>query len=162
MLFGFSSAVMGFNRWPRFLVAMVRRLLAVMWSMYFDDGTLRDLAVANGAGQRGVGRLFAALGVPLADHKRQTLQAEGAFLGLGHYVGGALVTKLVKLWPLEKTIQKAQEMVERALLLDRLTPGESSKLRGVLNFIADARVGKVARGGMAPLKQRQYLDVAPW
>ena len=40
MLFGFSSAVMGFNRWPRFLVAMVRRLLAVLWSMYFDDGTL--------------------------------------------------------------------------------------------------------------------------
>ena len=68
---------------------------------------------------------------------------------------------MVRLWPLVKTILQAQELIEQALRIDRWTPGESSKLCGV-SFIADKCVGKVARGGMAPSKQREYLDVAPW
>ena len=43
MLFGLPNAVTSFNRWSRLAEAIVRRLLMVLFSMYFDDATMQDL-----------------------------------------------------------------------------------------------------------------------
>ena len=40
LMFGYASGVMNFNRWAKFLEAVVRRIGSVMWTMYYDDGSL--------------------------------------------------------------------------------------------------------------------------
>ena len=40
--------------------------------------------------------------------------------------------------------------------------GEASKLRGQLHWTALGMTGKVGRGGLGPLIQREYTDTAPW
>ena len=42
LLFGLPNAVTSFNRWSRFAQAIVRRILMVLFTMYFDDATLQD------------------------------------------------------------------------------------------------------------------------
>ena len=42
MLFELPNAVTSFNRWSKFAEALVRRLLACLFSMYFDDGTFQE------------------------------------------------------------------------------------------------------------------------
>ena len=51
MLFGLPNAVTSFNRWSRLAEALVRRLLAAFYSMYFDDATMQDWKSMEGSGQ---------------------------------------------------------------------------------------------------------------
>ena len=57
-VFGKAAAVINFHRIQRLLVAMNRRWLLVLCSMYYDDASLQDLAAAKGRGQRYVRALF--------------------------------------------------------------------------------------------------------
>ena len=68
-LFGFASAVLKFNRWPRFLQAVMRRILAMLFAMYFDDATLQDVAHMCGTGNQAVQTAFKVLGALLAEDK---------------------------------------------------------------------------------------------
>ena len=83
-LFGFESAVYSFGRWSTFLEAMCRRLGAVLWSMYVDDGQLTDLAEARHFGQLVVHNIFEASGARLAEEKRTWMADSGDFLGIIH------------------------------------------------------------------------------
>ncbi len=51
LLLGESNAVMLFNRSSKFVEALGRRMLMLMWTMFFDDGGLLDLSLARGQGQ---------------------------------------------------------------------------------------------------------------
>ncbi len=62
----------------------------------------------------------------------------------------------------ERLVVKVENMFAEALRADKLTPGTASKLRGVLGFLARELWGRVARGGMKPLIQREFLDAPPW
>ena len=42
LLFGLPSAVTSFSRWSKFVQAIVRRLLMVMFTMYFDNAAMQD------------------------------------------------------------------------------------------------------------------------
>ena len=42
LLFGLPNAVTSFNRWSKFSQALVRRLLMLLFSMYFDNATMQD------------------------------------------------------------------------------------------------------------------------
>jgi hypothetical protein len=72
-LFGFGSVVVNFNRWPRFLVPVARRMLLTMVSMYFDDSTLQDLNTGKRKAQRHLKAMFRLFGAPLADAKATEL-----------------------------------------------------------------------------------------
>ena len=63
-VFGRAAAVINFHRIQRLLVAMVRRWLLMLCSMYYDDVSLQDLAAAKGRGQRYVRALFRIVGPP--------------------------------------------------------------------------------------------------
>ena len=57
-VFGRAAAVINFHRVQRLLVAMIRRWLLVLCSVYYDDASLQDLAAAKGRGQRYIRALF--------------------------------------------------------------------------------------------------------
>ena len=83
-LFGFESAVYSFGRWSMFLEAMTRRLGALLWSMYVDDGNLVDLEEAECEGQLLTHAIFEACGARLSSEKRISMSAKNDFLGVLH------------------------------------------------------------------------------
>ena len=162
MLFGLSAAVIQFGRWSRFLEAAIRRFLAILWSMYVDDGTLMDLQVAKAAGQAAIGQVFALFGAPLADRKRLPMAAINPFLGVFHDVSQAAARGVVYFWPSEKVAEKALYLLDSMVGRNCCTPAEASKFCGTAGFCAHALSGRVGRCGFGPFRQRQYSDSEPW
>ena len=112
-VFGKAAAVINFHRIQRLLVAMNRRWLLVLCSMYYDDASLQDLAAAKGRGQRYVRALFRMVGLPLAQPKQVNLNMEADFLGLNHNMEGALQTGEITFTPRASLLVKAKSLIER-------------------------------------------------
>ncbi len=81
MSFGVAGAVACFYRWPRFAVAVSRRVLQTLMAMYFDDSRTQGLASAKGSAQRAIADLMSCLGTRFAPTKRQTTAAQAGVLG---------------------------------------------------------------------------------
>ena len=161
-VFGRAAAVVNFHRVQRIIVAMARRWLHLMASMYYDDATLQDLGVARGRGQRYLRALFRELGLPLAEHKQVDLNNEADFLGLTHDVSEALSSGELVFEPRKGLLAKAGELILQALHGNVCTPAQASKIRGVLGFVFTGTYGRVGRGGQQALLQRQYVDTEPF
>jgi hypothetical protein len=161
-VFGRAAAVINFHRVQRILVAMVRRWLLVLCTMYYDDASLMDLAAARGRGQRYVRALFRMVGLPLAPKKQVDLNDSADFLGLTHSVRDALRAGHIVFTPREALLEKARGLILQRLQEDSCTPAQASKIRGVLGFLFTGVYGRVGRGGQQPLLQRQYSDTHPW
>ena len=161
-VFGRAAAVINFHRVQRLLVAMIRRWLLVLCSMYYDDASLQDLAAAMGRGQRYVRALFRIVGLPLAEPKQVDLNSAADFLGLTHDVTEALQTGQVVFTPRSGLLTKAVSLLQERIHEDSCTPAQASKIRGVLGFLFTGMYGRIGRGGQQPLLQRQYSDSHPW
>ena len=146
----------------RLLVAMIRRWLLVLCSMYYDDASLQDLAAAMGRGQRYVRALFRIVGLPLAEPKQVDLNTAADFLGLTHDVTSSLQTGQVIFTPRSGLLTKAVSLIQERIQEDSCTPAQASKIRGVLGFLFTGMYGRIGRGGQQPLLQRQYSDSHPW
>ena len=160
--FGRAAAVINFHRIQRFMVAVIRRMLGVLFSMYFDDATMQDRASAKGRGQRYVRAVFRMMGIPLATEKEVDMCSQNDFLGLVHDVSQAALSGIVRFWPRQRLRDKAVQMLQTMLDKDYCTPAEASKARGVLGFLFTGTFGKVGRGGQQPLLQREYVDTRPY
>jgi hypothetical protein len=161
-MFGRSAAVTNFHRLQRLVVAMMRRWLGLLFTMYYDDATLQDLGCATGRGQRCCRALFRLLGWPLAAHKAVDLCGGTDFLGLEHTVGDSLRTGVIEFQPRAALVEKATSMVHTMLQTNFCTPAQAAKLRGILGFLFTGAYGKVGRGGQSALLQRQYVHRPPW
>ena len=134
----------------------------MLFSMYYDDVSLQDLAAAKGRGQRYVRALFRIVGLPLQASKQVDLRGSADFLGMHHTVTNALEGGVLLFTPREQLLTKATELIQRRLQEDSCTPAQVSKIRGVLGFLFTGVYGRVGRGGQQPLLQRQYSDAPPW
>ena len=146
---------MGFNRLSRFLEAAGRRLLHLLWTMCYDDGTLQDLSSAESQGQTAILVFFEYCGFTLASAKRQVMAAAPDFLGLSHNVSRALSHDEVSFWPKQHLCAKLTTMLTERLDQRTTTPAQASKIVGVQGFLALGMYGQVGRGGIRPLRQRQ-------
>ena len=161
-VFGRAAAVINFHRIQRLLVAIVRRWLLMLCSMYYDDVSLQDLAAARGRGQRYIRSLFRIVGLPLQESKQVDLCDNADFLGMNHSVAGSLNTGQVQFTPRKQLLAKAVDLIQQRLQEDSCTPAQVSKIRGVLGFLFTGVYGRIGRGGQQPLLQRQYSDTHPW
>ena len=59
--------------------ALGRRIGALLWSMYVDDGSLQEAAAAMGAGQLLIRKLFGDVGVAFKDEKRLLMACKQVF-----------------------------------------------------------------------------------
>lgn len=69
--FGLVSAVCGYNRWPCLVVSAARAWLGCCVDSYFDDAFVGEPQLAEGSGQRALGKLAELLGTPFAPAKHQ-------------------------------------------------------------------------------------------
>ena len=156
MLFGLPLAVTAFNRYPKFCEAVVRRYLAVMYTMYFDDATLQDWASLGGSGQRAVRQLMKILGTPFAEAKQQDLSTNVTFLGLDHDTSQALSCGKVHFWVRQQLEDKLMGMITEARVSEKFGSGAAAKLFGTANFFEGGSFGKIGRSGLNAVKERQY------
>ena len=160
LLFGFSASVMQFARWSRFLEAMTRRVLCLMWALYVDDSNVVDFAIGKGSAQWLGRQMLLALGVPLAEHKRLLMSPSSIFLGMQHDLGRALSQGTCLFTAKDSVRDKLRTLI--GACKKQTTPAQASKIRGVAGFTALAMYGRIGRVAMGPLKQRQYTDHFPW
>ena len=162
LLFGLPNAVTSFNRWSKLAQALVRRLLMLLFSMYFDDATMQDWESEAFHSQACVADLMQILGSPWAPVKSQACGAVGDFLGLMHDVSRA-EEGIVRFWPRESLVAKVLSIVGMAKEVG-LPAGVASKLYGVANFIETGMYARVGRAGLWAIKDRQKetaLDITP-
>ena len=82
MLFGLPLAVTAFNRLPFLLQAILRRLLLLLCSFYYDDATIQDWQSTAAHTQQIVSEVMAILGNPSHLPSGKAPVALGTFLGL--------------------------------------------------------------------------------
>jgi len=154
LLFGLPLAVTSFNRWSKLSEAIARRILVVLFSMYFDDGTLQEWEDSAVSCQEQLKELMELLGSPWAQAKTQRAAVEGDFLGLQHDLA-QVSSGVIRFWPRETLIEKVDTIVELALQVG-LPSGQASKLYGVTNFLETGMYGRIGRAGLDAIKCRQY------
>ncbi len=116
----------------------------------------------KGAAQAALAAFVDLLGTPFALHKRQLMAAVSTFLGVTHDLSKAIDEGTAYFRPKDSLLEKASTMILEALTSQRLTPGGASKLRGTLGPLMRETWGKIGRGGMGPLIQREFVDKWPW
>ena len=136
-LFGNGSSVYAYARLSYFLEAAQRRLIALLWIMYVDDGQLTEPCESGQAGQTLVQVFFEYMGMSLSPEKSQRLSREGVFLGIAHDPSTLVEKGYVLFWPKPEIILEIQDMFDQQEKLDRCTPADAS------GFVA-------------------YWDSAPW
>ncbi len=161
-LFGQGSAFFNFERWSAFLEAVPRRLLALLWAMYVDDGQLTDAEEAKGAGQALIHTFFEEIGAGLREDKRTWMSRESQFLGIQHDLRSLRNEGYISFWPREGITAELRAMMAQFRGSKKCTPGQAAKFWGLLGFAAQAEYGQLGRTAMRPWKQRQTTDVAPW
>lgn len=80
--FGLVSAVVGFNRWPRFVIGAARAWLGCCVVSYFDDAFVGEPEYAQGSGQAALGQLAALTGLPFAPKKHCPPSSVPTFVGV--------------------------------------------------------------------------------
>jgi hypothetical protein len=153
LLFGLPNAVTSFNRWSKFSQALVRRLLFLLFSMYFDDATMQDWSSEAIHSQSCAAELMHLLGSSWSPAKTQSSSQEGDFLGLMHDVSRAS-EGLISFWPRESLIVKVLNIIGIAREVG-LTAGTASKLYGVANFIETGMFGRIGRCGQSRTGRRR-------
>ena len=153
LLFGLPNAVTSFNRFSRLAEALVRRLLFLLFSMYFDDGTMQDWEKSAAGSQSAVAGFMELIGSPWAQKKTQPCAPTADFLGLVHDLQ-EVDRGVVSLWPRERLVNKVEAMVSTALEDEKLTSGAAAKLYGLANFLESGMFGKLGRAGLNPIKDR--------
>ena len=157
--FGHRSAVLNFNAFPHFIVALARVLLAMPCDHFFDDFILVDLFLNGQSGQLLFGELMELLGQGLEKSKRKGMAL--ANIGLGIQVDLRFVTSdlLVRASPTPRRIEKILHILRRAREIDWLTPAAASHVRGVCGFMFGSSRAGFGRAALQPLAQREYHDV---
>ena len=137
-------------------------MLWLLWSMFYDDGSLQDFASAKGEGQSLIAVLFEELGFPLKEAKRQLMNHACDFLGLTHLLKQCFVHGKVHFWPRPRLIEKATNMAQTALNEKFLLPTVAGKLNGMLTFTETGTFGRIGKAVTRPLRQREHHDKPPW
>ncbi|CAE8721778.1 unnamed protein product, partial [Polarella glacialis] len=158
MPFGFSSAVLNFNRTPALATAAARRMTAAMAASFFDDTGIVDSKAGVGSAQASVGTVYNCMGADLAPVKRQPMAAQRVFLGLLADVARARTEGFMHFDVKPFTRQELATDIDNIIAEGQCSSGQASKLRGRFGWAATAAYGKCGPGGQASLVQRQYFD----
>jgi hypothetical protein len=81
LLFGLPLAVTSFNRFSKLAEAFVRRILFMLFSMYFDDGTFQDWMNTAASSQKSSAEFTKLLDSSWAAAKNQPASKQADFLG---------------------------------------------------------------------------------
>ena len=148
--FGLKSAVLQFNRYPELVVAVARRLFAIVCTHFYDDFTVVEPRVIARRAQEMLGEITTLLGLPFSERKRVWPAAVLTFLGVVSDMSAVQsdeVAMHVSASRVEKLVTLIDEMLD-----DRHFPSSSAKsLCGKLQFTLSWVACRFGRAAMQPL-----------
>ena len=80
------------------------------------------------------------------------------FLGLGHDVSMAHADGVVSFWPRAALTAKTNDIINKALGADELSPKDANRLLGIRAFLESAHFGRVGKAGQLALIKRTFYD----
>ena len=156
--FGVAAVVNQFNRMPMLLTAVARRMLCMLQGHYFDDNVTIDLACQAAVSKTMFVRLADYFGIQFSKAKRQKLSSIIDFLGNSNDLTSLRIDKAVTFGPKHSTRKKAIKAIRKALESQKLSSGDASKLRGLLQWLDSSLHGRPCRGALTALVARQYYE----
>ena len=168
---GLASAVLNFNRFPEFVVVVVRAYCWLAIDHYYDDFIYVDLASARRSGLRCLEAVISMIGngprhpnapirsPELDPSKTQEPGTNNVVLGVHADTSRAASDSIILFTPTPARVDSILLDFRAAFDRGRLTPGEAARLRGRLQFCLVAAYGCVGRAATLPLVSRQYRDV---
>ena len=158
--FGMGSVVNQFNRLPHLKTAVLRRLLGLLACHYFDDELLLESRMCAGASKAISLRLSRLWGIRYGEHKRRPMSTCCPFLGSAYDWADMGRTGCATFGVKASTVAKADGQLSGFIKGDKMTPGEASKLRGLLMWLDTGLLGRPCRGALSALVARQYWERA--
>ena len=155
--FGLSSAVLNFNRFPEFAVAIARRLLWIVVEHYVDDKDVTEPGWCRGTGLAALVDLFSEefFGFPVAPDKHVEMAPENEYLGvesdLSQCDEGVLRMDVSR-----KRRLKLKEIVDRAMDDRSLKSGLAASLFGKARFMLSPVYGSMGKSCLQPILAREY------
>jgi hypothetical protein len=155
MPFGCTSSVLHFNRLPTFMVTVLRCYFGVCVTNFYDDYCVAEPAATVHSAQWCVRRLHEIFGFLLDPDKHVRAATQNAFLGVvtdfTRVLRGYVVFRIK-----EERRLKLVAALQHVLEVKRLTPTESSSMRGKLYFTAGTCFGRVGVPMLQAFTSRQY------
>ena len=148
--FGLKSAVLQFNRFPEVMVAVARRLLAIVCTHFYDDYCVVEPTETAAHAQQMLAELHDLVGFPFKEAKHEKAAPKFVFLGVESDLSGAVdgtVTLSVRPERLDSIIECMQQLLDEG----RYPPSVAASLCGKLQFTLSWVGGKVGRACMQPL-----------
>ena len=158
LAYGLEAAVVGFNRFPTFGVAMARRCTSSMCAAYFDDELSVEFLHGSCTSQVSLRLCFGLLGAPPQPSKSFPPAADRHYLGTSVHVGDAALDHTICIQPKFMTVQKVESKIQTILsagFMDRDTAG---KLRGDVLWLFSACSGFAGKFAGPVLSKYQYGD----
>ena len=156
--FGLGVANNQFGRMASLQEAIARRILYILTGKFVDDNFLLELSALTGRAQIHFGSMARLLGVRLSDDKRQSMGSYKLFLGHIHDLSRMMTDNAIVFGPKPGLREKIVDKIDEILRLGELSPGQASKLRGVLTWLDTCITGKCCRGALGALIARQYWE----
>ena len=153
--FGLASAPTLFGRVPRLATQLLRRVLAVVVTSFYDDFCVCEPAFAGASGQEAFWDTMELFGLPLAVEKHVPPAERFIFLGVQADFAGLQRTGVMTLGVTPERQDDVADAMEFFLDTGFLSTAEAARLCGRMVFVSMWSAG---RWGRAPL--RPILDVA--
>ena len=149
--FGLVSAVVGYNRWPRFVITAARAWLGCCSSSYFDDAFTGEPAYARGSGQAALWRWAELTGLPFAPDKHESPSELPKFVGVV-----TDYTRVVSHGEMLVSVDPSRrasviELADAVLVADAVTHTQAAKLAGKLRWSLCPCFGRVGLALLQPL-----------
>ena len=122
-----------------------------------DDGRSIDAADAGCEGQITAHVAFEACGGSLSPEKKEWMSPSGDFLGVVRDLSKRHASGVVECEPRPDLVRKLRGMTAEFRDIEKCTPSQAPKFRGVQGFMGTAMYGQVSKASIRPFKDRQYL-----
>ena len=158
--FGGSACVFNFNRVSRALWAIMRYLLGVLVTVFFDDFSIVSFVGCAGHTVSIATRFFKLLGWA-AEVECAPTQSPTP-LGVELSLTRSVRTKVVKVLNQSKRMRDLRAEFAGIRRRGECRPGQSGRLRGKVGFTVSQHYGRAGRGPMKALTRRQYKRSPPF
>ena len=145
LAFGLESAVVAFNRFPQFGIAVARRCLLALTAAYFDDELAVEMVADAEPSQQGLRLVFKLLGAPPQASKGFSAASDRHYLGSSVRTGDFVTLGVIRIQPKYFTSQKVLQKLDAALLSNQLTRDDAGKLRGDLMWFFSMCMGHLGK-----------------
>lgn len=158
LAYGLESAVVNFNRFPQFGVAMARRCCLSFCAAYFDDELSVEFLQFSDTSQLGLRLAFTAMGAAPQPGKAFKPATNRYYLGTSIHVGDFLTEGTIRFQPKTATTAKVARHISLALEENQMDRDTAGKLRGDLNWMFSNCAGNVGRFAGPVLTALQAAD----